>query len=62
MWFEDEKSWMLILLNSLCVSYVTKVKTIITDPQSGEIICEDCGAVISDKTEEQGPVQIVHYS
>jgi len=28
---------------------------IVTIPYSGEIVCEHCGAVISDKTEEKGP-------
>ncbi|HYT41332.1 MAG TPA: TFIIB-type zinc ribbon-containing protein [Methylomirabilota bacterium] len=28
---------------------------IVTIPDSGEIVCEHCGAVISDKTEEKGP-------
>lgn len=29
-------------------------KLAITDPESGEIICRNCGTVISDKTEETG--------
>jgi transcription initiation factor TFIIB len=28
---------------------------IVTIPDSGEIVCEHCGAVISDKIEEKGP-------
>ena len=28
---------------------------IVTIPDYGEIVCEDCGAVISDKIEEKGP-------
>ena len=28
---------------------------LVTIPDSGEIVCEHCGVVISDKTEEKGP-------
>jgi len=28
---------------------------IVTIPDSGEIVCKHCGAVISDKIEEKGP-------
>ena len=28
---------------------------LVTIPDSGEIVCERCGIVISDKTEEKGP-------
>jgi len=34
---------------SLC-----KSENVITDPESGEIVCSKCGAVISDKMEYQG--------
>jgi transcription initiation factor TFIIB len=34
---------------SLC-----KSENVITDPESGEVVCSECGAVISDKMEAQG--------
>ena len=33
---------------------ICKSNNVITDPESGEIICSDCGAVISDKMEDPG--------
>ncbi|MFZ0511830.1 MAG: TFIIB-type zinc ribbon-containing protein [Candidatus Nitrosopolaris sp.] len=34
---------------------VCRSDQLVTIPDSGEIVCEHCGAVISDKTEEKGP-------
>ena len=31
-----------------------KSENVITDPESGEVVCSKCGAVISDKMEDQG--------
>ena len=40
---------------SVICSTCGKGQTVITDPESGEIICSNCGTVISDKTEETKP-------
>jgi|GraSoiStandDraft_46_1057282.scaffolds.fasta_scaffold212045_1 transcription initiation factor TFIIB len=37
---------------SIVCSICGKGKTVITDPESGEIICSNCGMVISDKIQE----------
>src|ERR687884_1451969 len=34
---------------------ICKSNQIITDPESGELICSKCGQVISDKVEQDGP-------
>ena len=38
------------LVCSICKSY-----QIITDAESGELICSNCGQVISNKVEQEGP-------
>src|SRR4051794_23454417 len=38
------------LICSIC-----KSNQIITDPDSGELICSNCGQVISNKVEQEGP-------
>ena len=38
--------------STLACPMCSKDKIVITDPESGEIICSTCGIVISDKIEE----------
>ncbi len=38
--------------NSIACSVCKKDKTIITDPDSGEIVCSKCGLVITDKIQD----------
>jgi len=40
---------------SIICSVCNKAQTIITDPQSGEIICGSCGLVVLDKIPVRGP-------
>jgi transcription initiation factor TFIIIB Brf1 subunit/transcription initiation factor TFIIB len=40
---------------SIMCSVCKKAQTIITDPQSGEIICDCCGLVVLDKIPVRGP-------
>src|SRR5919197_3012652 len=40
--------------NQTLCSICKRSDTIVTDPQSGEIICSNCGMVISDKVEATG--------
>ena len=44
---------MIALSNDQCC--VCSSDQLVTIPDSGEIVCEHCGAVISDRTEEKGP-------
>jgi transcription initiation factor TFIIB len=39
---------------SIMCSVCNKAQTIITDPQSGEIICDSCGLVVLDKIPVRG--------
>ena len=40
---------------SIICSVCNKAQTLITDPQSGEIICGSCGLVVLDKIPVRGP-------
>jgi transcription initiation factor TFIIB len=40
------------IIKNLTVCSICKSSSIISDPESGEIVCSKCGAVISDKIQE----------
>src|SRR2546425_6845414 len=40
------------IMQKLVVCFICKSDNVITDPESGEIVCSKCGMVISDKIQE----------
>jgi transcription initiation factor TFIIIB Brf1 subunit/transcription initiation factor TFIIB len=43
-------------VNKKCSSCNNEPTTMITDPEAGEVICSNCGMVISDKIEQDSRV------
>lgn len=49
---KDDNNNAVSIMHKLVVCSICKSNNVITDPESGEIVCSKCGMVISDKIQE----------